>query len=209
MTRLKYPRTPHLPWSPGATADDTFLVDLRDFEGREVVVTEKLDGENTTLYRDGLHARSLDPRPHPSRHWVKALQGRVGHSIPQGWRVCGENVYARHSLAYEQLESYFYLFSVWDEGNTALSWDETVRWAGVLGVPTPRVLYRGVWDEARVRALRVDEAVMEGYVVRVAEAFAYAAFARCVAKWVRAGHVTTDEHWMHRAVTPNGLRRTP
>lgn len=36
-----------------------------------VVITEKMDGENTTLYRDGLHARSLDSRHHPSRNWVK------------------------------------------------------------------------------------------------------------------------------------------
>ena len=75
------------------------------FVGQEVVVTEKLDGENTTLYRRGLHARSLDPRPHPSRDWVKRLQGQIGHLIPEGWRVCGENLYARHSLGYDDLES--------------------------------------------------------------------------------------------------------
>lgn len=106
MTRIKYPRTPHLPWSPGASLDDTRMADVRTFEGQEIVVTEKLDGENTTLSRDGLHARSLGPRPHPSRDWVKGLQGRIGYRIPGGWRLCGENLYARHSLAYEALEAY-------------------------------------------------------------------------------------------------------
>ena len=61
--RRKYPRTPHLPWSPGLSSDDTRLGQARQFAGREVVVTEKLDGENTTLDRRGLHARSLDPGP--------------------------------------------------------------------------------------------------------------------------------------------------
>lgn len=205
--RFKYPRTPHLPWSPGASADDTRLVDTRAFEEREVVVTEKLDGENTTLYRDGMHARSIDGRAHPSRDWVKGLQGRVGYLIPDGWRVCGENLYARHSLAYENLDGYFYLLSVWDETNTCLSWDETRRWARELSVPTPRELYRGPWDEARLRSLRIDETVMEGYVARTAEGFAFEDFARRVAKWVRRDHVRTDEHWMHAAVVPNKLRR--
>ena len=80
--RVHYPRTPHLPWSPGVSADDVRAADLAGLAGREVVVTEKLDGENTTLYRDGLHARSLDSAHHPSRAWVKSLQGLVGAVDP-------------------------------------------------------------------------------------------------------------------------------
>ncbi|MGB3444528.1 MAG: hypothetical protein WBA97_37795 [Actinophytocola sp.] len=34
---------------------------LAGLAGREVVVAEKLDDENTTLYHDGLHARSTRP----------------------------------------------------------------------------------------------------------------------------------------------------
>ncbi len=51
--RVSYPRTPHLPWSPGVAADDVRVADLSGLARREVVVTEKLDGENTTLYSDG------------------------------------------------------------------------------------------------------------------------------------------------------------
>ncbi|AZI44339.1 2'-5' RNA ligase [Deinococcus psychrotolerans] len=207
--RRKYPRTPHLPWSSGVGTDDDSLPNTHAFVGQEVVVTEKLDGENTTLYRRGLHARSLDPRPHPSRDWVKGLQSRVGYLIPDGWRVCGENLYARHSLGYHELDSHFYLFSIWDETNTSLNWDETLAWAERLGVPTPRQLYRGFWDERLIRALPVDPEVMEGYVVRTVRGFAYAAFQDHLAKYVRAGHVQTDEHWMHQAVTPNRLRKEP
>ena len=108
----KYPRTPHLPWSQGASADDSLLKDSKLFEGQEVVITEKMDGENTTMYPDHIHARSIDSRHHPSRTWVKSLHGSIAHLIPQGWRLCGENLYAQHSIAYEGLKSYFYLFSV-------------------------------------------------------------------------------------------------
>ncbi|MEU6315475.1 RNA ligase family protein [Streptomyces sp. NPDC047014] len=202
--RTHYPRTPHLPWSPGASADDVRATGPAGLAGQEVVVTEKLDGENTTLYADGLHARSLDSGHHPSRAWVKALQGRIGAGIPAGWRVCGENLYARHSLPYEDLDSWFYGFSVWD-GEHCLDWDRTVRFLHGLGVPTPRVLWRGRFDERALRRLRLDPARQEGYVVRTVAGFARADFGRCVAKWVRPGHVQTDAHWMFAEVVPNGL----
>ncbi|GHB53201.1 hypothetical protein GCM10010347_24000 [Streptomyces cirratus] len=205
--RTHYPRTAHLPWSPGATADDVRMSGPVALAGREVVVTEKLDGENTTLYRDGLHARSLDSGHHPSRAWVKGLQGRIGPQIPAGRRVCGENLYARHSLPYEELDSWFYGFSVWD-GDRCLDWDRTVRFLRRLGVPTPRVLWRGVYDERALRKLRIDTTRQEGYVVRTVDGFARADFGRCVAKWVRGGHVRTDTHWMYAPVVPNGLGPT-
>ncbi|MEU0392751.1 RNA ligase family protein [Streptomyces sp. NPDC006208] len=206
--RTHYPRTPHLLWSPGAASDDVRVVDLSGFHGREVVVTEKLDGENTTLYADGLHARSLDSGHHPSRAWVKAMQGRIGHGIPDGWRVCGENMYARHSIAYEDLDSLFYGFSVWDGAGRCLDWDRTVAFLRGVGIPVPAVLWRGAFDrqaERTLRALKLDTARQEGYVVRTVEGFGAADFGLRVAKWVRPGHVQTDKHWMHAAVVENGL----
>ncbi|GAA4627689.1 hypothetical protein GCM10023196_040920 [Actinoallomurus vinaceus] len=202
--RVHYPRTPHLPWSPGVGPDDVRAADLSGFAGRDVVVTEKLDGENTTMYPDGLHARSTDSGHHPSRAWVKALHGRIAHRIPDGTRVCGENLYARHSIAYRDLESWFYAFSVWD-GDHCLDWDRTVRFARRLGLPVPTVLWRGVFDERAIRALRLDTERQEGYVVRAIEGFHRDEFARRVAKWVRRGHVQTDRHWMLGPVVENGL----
>ncbi|WP_433172775.1 RNA ligase family protein [Actinoallomurus sp. CA-150999] len=202
--RVHYPRTPHLPWSPGVGPDDVRAADLSGFAGRDVVVTEKLDGENTTMYPDGLHARSLDSGHHPSRAWIKALHGRIAHRIPDGTRVCGENLYARHSIAYRDLEGWFYAFSVWD-GDHCLDWDRTVRFARRLGLPVPAVLWRGVFDERAVRALRLDTERQEGYVVRTVGGFHRDEFARRVAKWVRREHVRTDRHWMLGPVVENGL----
>lgn len=205
MGYVKYPRTPHLPWSPGASDDDVLLADSFMFAGQDVVITEKLDGENTSMYQDHIHARSLDSRNHPSRAWVKAFHGSIAHLIPDGWRLCGENLYARHSLGYDNLKSYFYLFSLWNEHNVCLSWSETKEWAALLGLELPPVLFEGVWDEQQIQGIKLDLAKQEGYVVRTAEGFAYQDFQQHVAKWVRKGHVQTDQHWMHAEVVANKL----
>ena len=204
--RRKYPRTPHLPWSPGATEDDLEMKNCLVFQDREIVVTEKMDGENTSLYRDGLHARSLDSRHHPSRDWVKAWHGCIAHEIPEGWRLCGENLYARHSVAYDALQSYFYLFSVWTDRNECLSWAETLEWAALLDCPCPPVLYQGIWNPKLIQQIQVDPTTTEGYVVRIADGFSYDDFGTSVAKWVRPNHVQTDQHWMHAQITPNLLQ---
>lgn len=76
--KYKYPRTYHVPWSPGTTSDDRLLKSVDQFVGKCVVVTEKMDGENTTMSKDYVHARSLDSMYHPSRdhvstssHWLE------------------------------------------------------------------------------------------------------------------------------------------
>ncbi|EDM78542.1 hypothetical protein PPSIR1_14930 [Plesiocystis pacifica SIR-1] len=201
----KYPRTRHLPWSPGASRDDLIASSLDAFAEQRVIVTEKMDGENTTLYRDHIHARSLDSRHHPSRDWVKALHGGVAHHIPEAWRVCGENLYARHSIAYAGLPSYFMMFSIWDERDRCLDWDSTVEWAALLGLELVPVLYDGVFDPAWFDGFEQDLERAEGYVVRLASSFLRADFGVSVAKWVRPGHVQTDQHWMHAEVVANGL----
>ncbi len=207
--KIKYPKTMHLPWSRGYTDDDKILRNTDHFTGQEVVITEKMDGENTTMYPDFIHARSLDSKDHPSRHYVKTLHGGIKFLIPKGYRLCGENVYAKHSLSYAALPAYYMLFSVWNELNVCLSWDETEEWAQRLGLVTVPVLYRGIWDEDAAKACYTRQSdcggEQEGYVVRLASVFAYDDFKRSVAKFVRKNHVQTDEHWLSKPIEPNQL----
>lgn len=207
--RVKYPRTYHLPWSENIHDDDRMLKSLDHFQGRDVVVTTKMDGENTTMYADGIHARSVDGRSHPSRDWVKNFHSTIAHDIPVDWRICGENMFAQHSIAYEDLESYFIGFSIWNEKNECLSWDDTMVWFDLLGITPATVLYRGLFDEKLIRGLwdKSDWESTEGYIVRNATKFPYRNFRNNVAKFVRKGHVQTVKHWMHgQAIIPNKLR---
>lgn len=205
----KYPRTPHLPWSPGASSDDTRILTASVFCGNEVIVSEKMDGENTTLYRDHLHARSLDSRHHSSRDWLKRWHASIAPNIPSGWRISGENLFARHSISYQQLSSYFYGFSIWNDNGECCSWDETLEWFEMLKIHPVPVLYRGQWDEEMIRRLDIDISQQEGYVVRTAKAFKYEEFDRHVAKWVRSEHVQSKKHWMHQQIITNSLKKQP
>lgn len=209
-TYVKYPKTMHLPWSPGLQNDDRLIESLDGFVGKQVVVTEKMDGENATMYCDHYHARSLDSRHHPSRDWMKMFHGRIKHDIPEGIRICGENLYARHSIAYDDLPSYFMGFSVWDnEENWCYSWETTQFWFELLGITPVRTIYEGTWDEKTIRALcdpYASQPGVEGYVIRTSDGYDFADFQKCVAKYVRKDHVQTDQHWMQAAIVPNGLK---
>lgn len=206
-TWVKYPRTYHLPWTACMSKDDRKVDNMTTFEGREVVVTLKMDGENTSMYSDHIHARSLDSRGGEDRSWVKRFHAQIQGDIPVGWRVCGENLYAKHSIYYTRLMAYFMGFSVWDNHNRCLSWDETQEYFELLGITSVPVLYRGIYDEKIVKSLwkDSDECQNEGYVLRVADSFAMQDFKSHVAKFVRKNHVAENRHWRHQRLIKNVL----
>lgn len=205
---VKYCRTKHLPWSQGYSEDDVRLADVSQFEGHEVIISEKLDGENTTIYNDGFHARSLDSKSHASRDWLASFWAQIRSDIPEGWRICGENLYAKHAIYYENLDSYFYGFSIWDENNICLSYDETIEWFKLIGITHVPVLYRGIFNEEKIKKIQLDTEKQEGYVIRKASAFSYDDFNSSVAKWVRPKHVQPNtKFWFLQEITPNKLKK--
>lgn len=210
---VKYPRTWHLPWSHKVHRNDMQLDSTEQFHGKKVVVTAKMDGENTTMYNDYLHARSVDSANHPSRGWVKSIHAKMGWNIPEGWRVCGENMYAKHTVPYKSLEAYFLVFSIWNEKNECLSWEDTIEWTSLLGLTLTPVLYTGEWDEKKIKTLCPEELngdKCEGYVVRLFESFTYGDFRKSVAKYVKPEFADElrvgSSHWKYKAIIPNKLR---
>ena len=49
----------------------------------------------------------------------------TGNDLSEDERICGENLFAKHSVEYNDLPSFFMVFSWW-EANKCLSWDETI-----------------------------------------------------------------------------------
>lgn len=202
----KYGRTFHLPMSVGATSDDKVMSSLSGLMVEDIVVTEKMDGENTTIHVGGSHARSPDSRNHPSRDWLKAFAAGISPQLSKGERIVGENLYARHSIAYDALPSYFLGFA-WILGDVVQSWDLTLARFEELGIMPVPTLYRGryrpgLFDEM---ARTLDLNRQEGFVARIADAFPEVDMPERVGKYVRAGHVQSEIHWMKSELVANRL----
>lgn len=212
----KYPRTFHLPWSPGGTSDDKRLPDAVGLVGVEIVITEKLDGSNLTFTRSSVFARSHGgPPTHPSFARAKAIHASIAHLVPVGLSVFAEYCYAVHSIVYDGLPEHVLIFGVREDARARWwSWDETTLLAEDLGLPTVPALFRGVVATPRelertTTTLAAKPSTFggarEGVVVRIASAIEGEGLAGSVGKWVRRGHVQTDEHWLHQAIVPQRL----
>ncbi|MBO0949376.1 RNA ligase family protein [Fibrella forsythiae] len=211
----KYGRTYHYPFSPGTTSDDRINHQFADDLGSitDLIHTEKLDGENNCLSRHGVFARShAAPTLSP---WTSSIRQRwqtIRHDLGN-LEIFGENLFAIHSIAYQRLDQHFFVFGVRELGMW-LSWEETQLYAQLLDLPTVPVLAR---SRAPLRADAVEADVLtlvaqpsvfgsvdvytgqpctrEGVVSRDAGAYSIADFPNRVFKYVRKGHVQTDQHW--------------
>ncbi|WP_245309707.1 RNA ligase family protein [Rhizobium sp. R339] len=172
----------------------------------DLLITEKMDGENTTIHRAGSYARSPDSRYHPSRDWLKAFAAGIQLQLEDGERIIGENLYARHSVGYDNLPSYFLGFA-WIVGDEVQSWDLTLARFEELGIVPVSTLYRGPYKPGLFEgiAASLDRTRQEGFVVRIADAFPEAEMPIRMGKYVRANHVQSETHWMHSELIPNRL----
>lgn len=202
----KYPRTLHLPQSLSVTSDDKVHKGTEQFIGREVVITEKMDGENTTIHSEGTHARSVDSKHHPSRDWLKGYAASISPQLDPCERICGEYMYARHSIAYSTLPSYFMGFG-WFVDDELQSWSDTIqRFEQLEIIPVP-TLYHGPFHQGLIEQIvdQIDLSVQEGFVLRSADVVSSTDFSVLVGKFVRKHHVQTSKHWMHSTLIKNTL----
>ena len=204
---MKYPRTYHLPASPGVSDDDKILKDISHLIGKNMVYTEKLDGECTSMTNRAIHARSETSSHHPSQSWVKQLHARIKNDIPENIQIVGENMYAKHSILYDRLTTFFYAFVVIDlQRKEFFSFSETIDICFSLDLEYVPLLDVGAFDpqfKPPEHSSFGDE--IEGYVVRTVDSFPIDEFDRNVAKFVRKNHVNTDEHWKEHWL-PNKLK---
>ncbi len=217
MQSRKYGRTYHYPFSPGTTSDDRINHEwwsaIQNIT--QLVHTEKLDGENNCLNRHGVFARS---------HGAPT-QSAWSQQIRQRWQyikddlgdieLFGENLYAIHSIEYQRIEEYFYVFAV-RQGDYWLSWEEVKFYAALFDFPTvPELILPTVngclsplaYEESLINAASNDSqfmakdthsgqnCTMEGIVSRDSQGFHVDDFKNHVFKYVRQNHVKTDVHW--------------
>lgn len=213
--RVKYPRTPHLPWSPGKTRDDRTIESLECLTNTSILVTEKLDGSNVCMTQDAVYSRGGDAN-HPSFNWLKAWHATHRYAIPRFSFAYAEYCYAVHSISYDTLPHYLHLFAVLDaEDSTWLSWKEVTKLAAALNIPTvPTISSLFAHNEKELEettreimdsGTSVYGPTREGLVLRDSSQIKQEEFGVKVAKWVRKDHVQTDEHWMHKPIVQQHL----
>lgn len=202
MQTQKYGRTYHFPFSEGATSDDKILQDWENILSHQLVMTEKLDGENTCLKSSGVYARSHGaPTRNPWAGNMWSIWERV-HKDLGDLEIFGENLYGIHSIEYEQLPYFFFVFAIRD-GERWLSWEEVLFYAELLELATVPVLEIGNFEAVQVKQLITDRmpkgsvfgGECEGFVFRNYEEFLVDDFKNNVLKYVRSNHVKTNEHW--------------
>ena len=204
----KYPRTPYWPDSPTKARDGDTLTGPKRFVGREVVVTEKLDGSNTLLHQGEVYARSVSAPA--AAKWLGMV--RKHHA----WKVTepdvflyGEEIYGVHSIEYHPVpeDETFYAYALRFADGSFGSFREMANYAATRAIPVVPVLFEGTFDSVREVCDFVSEAhgqpsalggEREGVVLRLAAGFPAADFERSVCKSVRVGHVQSDEHWSKR-----------
>lgn len=215
MESRKYGRTYHFPFSPGTTSDDRIQYNYWKYvqQMKQIIHTEKLDGENNCLNKYGVFARShATPTTSP---WTNHLRQRweyMKHDLG-GLELFGENIFAIHSIEYRKIEHHFYVFAI-RHLDTWLPWEEVCFYAAAFDLPTvpvlgteTQLLEEQVFKNKVLAMIQEESAfksydihtqkpcTIEGVVSRNVDSFSIDELGTNVFKYVRKGHVKTDEHW--------------
>lgn len=218
---LKYPRTPHITGSRLQPGDeDLASVGRETLAGLPLVIEEKLDGSNTGVSFTGEGQLVLQSRGHVLtggarerqfdlfKRWASHHSGWLWERLGARYVMYGEWLYARHTIAYDELPHYFLEFDVLDrESGVFLSTDRRRALVGggpvvsvpVLGAALPLEQYLG-------RSTASSREIMEGlYIKHEADGQVLGRY-----KYVRPGFLQavadSGEHWMDRPIEPNRLR---
>lgn len=215
----KYNRTYHFSFSPEIKSDDKTLSTQaeKNFINKELIITEKLDGGNACLHKNLVFARThAQEASHSSFSMLKSISAILNayedrRDILLNHMVFGENMEGIHSIEYSNLTDPFYIFNIKKE-SVWLSWNEIEDLSKQLRLPIVPVIFRGSFKNIKeleeflneeLRKESVLGAKREGFVVRPASEFNDNEFSSVVGKYVRNGHVQTDEHWSKNYKTAN------
>lgn len=184
MNPPPYPRVGHLV-TGRASRDDVMLAAaaVQSLVGGEVLVEEKLDGANVTLWlEDGQVACGLRSGPGamdrggqlgPLRAWAAQHDEPLRRALGEYEAVYAEWLLLSHSVGYDRLPSYLVVLDLWRPNGFATP-DERNRVCAAAGLPTPPEVWRGVPGsvaeiDKRLGLSSLGPEPMEGLVVRTVD----------------------------------------
>lgn len=201
--KLKYPRTPYLECTSSIQEGDRVIANIDNLINKEIIITEKIDGGNTCIYQGQIYARSTnEPTKHPSFDFVKTNYMWRFSAFEDLIFYC-ENMYAIHSIEYQNLYSYLYILGIRYE-DIWLSWEDTSDISSYISMPIAPFISRRVFNsEEELYSFVLDEldkpsllgGVREGIVIRNSNEFNYEDFDINVAKAVSNKFINKDQDW--------------
>ena len=202
-----YPRTAHLPPVGVPVRDDLVLSDAEAARllADEVIVEEKLDGANVTVWLDAVGVPQAATRGGPGaldranqlgplRGWIAAHGDELRALLAPGDVLYGEWLWWRHAVTYDALPDWHVGIDLADSAGRLAEVDERNRRLAGVSVPAPPTLGRGRFRgrselEKCLGRSRFGPGPAEGLVVR-------SLAGRRVAKVVREEFVArSDEDW--------------
>ena len=199
-----YPRTPYL-WTPDAGAAGDRVVEPRerpDWLKRPVVVEEKLDGANVSVWwenerprvasRGGPDAMDRAGQLGPLRGWAGASHDQLASLLANDWVLYGEWLWLTPTVHYNRLPDHLVVLDLWHPESGLADLTERDERARAYGLVVPPRLFTGVLEsmDALLELMgtsRFGTAPMEGVVLRRDDG------ARC--KVLRRGFVRAgDDH---------------
>jgi len=118
----------------------------------KIEITEKMDGANVAIIRGnnnkwvlqkrrGLAEQGVHAQYSFFWNWARHNEEKI-LKIPNGWKVYGELMYAKHNIYYDELPSYFLVFDIWD-GREYLHYDNRIFFIKEFGFQHVPILYYG------------------------------------------------------------------
>jgi hypothetical protein len=200
----RYPHTRHWPSSLSVHRDDHYHQNPDFFVGKSIIITEKLDGGNVKIQNNQVYARSISSVANQS--WFDYLKSRTLpklYGVDSDICICGEDLYATHSICYDELPDSFFVFNIIEND---LFWhsDDVLKFSQQYELQHVPILFEGVfhkpdevtnWFMKHITYPSKFGPQTEGFVMRTVEKFLYDDFETNVCKFVRKNHVQTDERW--------------
>ena len=95
-----------------------------------------------------MYARTVSSEAtHASFGPIKQLAAEISYIIPENIQLFGENMFGVHSIEYDGLSSFFYLFAALENGCDWLAWDHVTELANEMGVSTVPMFRRAQVSE--------------------------------------------------------------
>lgn len=126
----KFPRTPHIKGSNIQKGDeDLKQISFDQFEGKHLIIEEKIDGANTAISFDSDGNMLLQNRGHllsggyKEKHyslfkqWAMIWKDALYEVLKDRYIMYGEWMYAKHTVYYDALPHYFIEFDIFDKKN--------------------------------------------------------------------------------------------